>query len=458
MKKTLSLLCLMLFSAVIYAQKVDTLYVKNIDELNLVRKNEAQFYKVITSEPNSSVVEVEDYYLNGGLHARGKAVRANNELIFQGERYIYAPDGVLFGGFTYDKKGRRRQTFTFHPISKERYTLELTKQEIPYSGSFFDQGALYKFKKGKQIKKILFYPNTAEVFEIMTPDHYFYFDQQGNAIGTLSYQVKDNKLIPIEGVFYELRNEKIRAKIGYKDAQKVYSASYIPSVEYPFKLRKEVFYKDEKRVKQKEYYPTGSLKEVSHYHIEEGESAMYKTEFYDTQERLLGEYDNETNSGTKVWFYDSFEKKRVQSFDKGNLVKDEFYVEAIDSISDTRMHFLFSSMDYTNNQADFYDVLGNITSSVTFRQGKPYDGLTYSYKAGELITTNYQAGKKQGVETIYENYPFNPLKIQENEYINGVQSQERWYENGEFVDAIQYVVTPEELEPEVEIYEVEEVE
>lgn len=85
----------------------------------------------------------------------------------------------------------------------------------------------------------------------------------------------------------------------------------------------------------------------------------------------------------------------------------------------------------TKNQATYYNPKGVVLSTVSYKNGMPFEGKVYEIDKGKNSYANYKKGKKEGEEIIYTTSEADV--VQKNMYNNGIKLKEQYYSNGKIL-------------------------
>lgn len=108
----------------------------------------------------------------------------------------------------------------------------------------------------------------------------------------------------------------------------------------------------------------------------------------------------------------------------------------------------------TKNQATYYDQKGAVLSTVSYKNGLPFEGKVYEIDKGKNSYANYIKGKKEGEEIIYTTSEADV--VQKNRYNNGIKLKEQYYSNGKIIK--EYPIVNDLVDGEARFYDAKGVE
>ncbi|MEC4114224.1 hypothetical protein VSO92_08900 [Myroides pelagicus] len=439
--------CVLCITMIAMGQQRDTLYVRSIDDVVSVAKQEARFYKVIQPTEQDKVVLVEDYLLNDQLIARGRAHKKTEQIIYTGERSFYNREGNKQGSYVYNEAGVCQSITSYHPISGQVYTLSLLDDK-PDSGDIYDLGAVVTYKDGQEQQRVVFFQNTDKVNSITTKGKVTYFDQKANKVGEFTYTFVDGKIHPIDGEHFEYDDGVISTMERYKKGKRIYQANYDTKVKDKQLLKREVFYTDEVVSEKKMYYYNGALRVKEYYIPNQYSHELVKSDYYADDGKYIGSFDHKAQDGTEVTLYPGLVIKHITTYDHGVMLKKTSFLKDYGKRYEDVIYYKLSEVDYVRGVGKFYDSKGKLISKVAYKNGVPWQGITYVFDEGKLVESPYANGVIEGEQKTFLNYQVEPLISQRNIYKGGVLRFEKWYEQGELVQEVEYAIedTPSVVE------------
>lgn len=306
----------------------------------------------------------------------------------------------------------------------------------PWNGTYLTTDRKSTYKEGALMEEVNYY-STGEVFELKKDGKSTYYDKKGKVLSTLTYR-QDNESAywtPIEGKSLDQTDGIITSETQYKNGDLIYFITYAV-INGKRQKEQEVFYKEGAIVKQRSFNENGTLKKEEIFEDYQPISAAY----YDAKGKSIGQFDFIKQHGTLIEFFDNDKIKSIQYFENGKKLRAKNYVMEYDAAS----LFSFQTPEPTlQSEIDFYKTgkfyaQGNLISTVTYKDGLPYEGTVYDQDEYQLTVTNYKSGLKDQEEVTYS--VFNPEEITSRAYYHlGTKEFEEAFEDGIVVARIPFV-------------------
>lgn len=306
----------------------------------------------------------------------------------------------------------------------------------PWDGTFLTTESKTTYKEGTLVEEVHYY-STGEVFELKKDRKSTYYDKKGKVLSTLTYSQENDGSYwtPIEGKSLSLTDGKILSETQYKDGETTYLISY-RIVDGKRQKEQEVFYKDGAIVKHRSFNENGTLKKEELFEDYQPVSASY----YDSKGKSIGQFDFKKQHGTLIEFFDNGKIKSIQHFENGKKLSAKNYVIDYSATSlfsfETPEPSLQSEIDFYKS-GKFY-AQGKLISTVSYKEGLPYEGTVYEQDEYQLTVTNYKKGLKDQEEVTYS--IFNPEEITSRTYYHlGIKEFEEEFQDGVVTARIPFV-------------------
>ncbi|WP_010250983.1 hypothetical protein [Myroides injenensis] len=305
----------------------------------------------------------------------------------------------------------------------------LTYQDyMPFNGTSYEDDSITNYKDGEIISQQAFYSNSDKIFEKRENDVSIYYDKSGKEIGRAYYERDPYENLSVKkGTVFTMYDGKISSAEKYEKGQIVYRAEYNTSSK-SLQLKSETFYTNNIVNKVVNYYNNGKIQEVQihapNYYGSEVTSATY----YDKKGKELGKFDFEEKNGTKIEFYNDNQVKSIEKFINGKAITAKKYLpkdsaNIYDNTSwstndeyETALwntsseYYLFYEIDF-NKSGKFFNSNGEVISTVTYKDGAPYNGIVHESDGYQITETPFKNGLREGIENQYSIYNTdNPYK------------------------------------------------
>lgn len=358
---------------------------------------------------DNAAIKVEDYYVAPEKNMV-KMITYNSEENLTLKKEYFSPDGKLKGQLVYNADG---------------YT--------PQDGTDYADNMTTTYKNGKLVERVENYSD-GKVFESTKNGLSVFYDMKGKEMGRVTFRLEPtyNTETYITGTRYTIQNDLISDVSKYEKEALIYQGSY-DAKEGKSVISSETFYQNSNITKVIEYYSNGKKASIAQYSPSSYSYSPLKSTFFDNTGKELGTYDYVSQSGTLVEF--SYDKQIISNikYNNGNAVSKKGYVQNYNSGS---TYFLQSDIDY-NKQGKFYNEKGQLISTVTYKEGAPYEGTTYESDSYYITETTYKKGVKVGQETV--KYLHNDELVNINYYDNeGELTKVDTYTNGTLESVAEY--------------------
>ncbi len=351
------------------------------------------------------------------------------------EYYVNTKNNTIKSTTTYDESGSIEKTVYYNEDGSTKGQLTYDENGFgPYNGIYYDSNSSTTYQEGKIIAKTTFYDN-GKVFEQRKGDLSIFFDKKGKELGRVTQGINPDFQLEtfIDGTVYSLTDDEISQITKYKNGETTYLSTFDVTGTKPT-LLSETFYAFGNTSKLISYYPNGVKYKVSNYSTQAYSFEPATETYYDKKGKELGTYNYETKTGTYYQFNEKGEVLQMAQFNAGTPVYSKQYAPVSrDMFTTNTKYYLQSEVDY-NKQGKFYDVKGKLVSTVTYKDGAPYNGTTYVLDDYTMTETTYKDGKKIGVESVFyfsydnvdelynlssKSYYENGEKVKEEDFIQG---------------------------------------
>lgn len=394
-------------------------YILDYDEDEYVGKQEgtAYYFNYSGNEDDissayhfvdNSIQKVEEYYVNTKNNSLKSATNYNEDGSLEKTVY-YNENGTVKGQLTYDENG---------------YS--------PYNGLYLESNSSTTYKDGKIVEKTAFYDN-GKVFEQRKENLSIFLDKKGKELGRVTQGINPDYGLEsfIDGTVYSLTNDEISQITKYKNGEMTYDSSF-DVVNGKAILQLETFYAFGNISKVISYYPNGVKSKIANYSTQSYSYEPSTATYFDQKGKELGTYNYDTKTGTYYEFNANGQVIQMAKYNAGIPVYSKQYAPVTrDMFATNPKYYLQNEVDY-NKQGKFYDVTGKLISTVTYKDGVPYNGTTYVMDEYTMTETSYKDGKKIGVETV----SFFSYEYTEQGYNI---SSKTYYENGEKVKVEDFI-------------------
>ena len=397
MKKLLFLL--MLYSSFSIAQ--DRIYFDSA--WAVTTKEKAVFYR--ETEQKGNLTLLKDYYKNGTLQMEGLASDTTpGEEIFDGKVTWYYPNGKV-QSFTHYKNGRFVGESKGYDEDGKINTDLVYDADSDYTGKMYtnknDKNGVYynsvgDYKKSNLVKTIIYDENIngirteTDYAELFNPKETRYYDEQGKQIGTLKYT----------------------SEYTYADNSTLVDFYY-----NPMRIASITKYaKGEDVAEKKEYFQNGKLKSQYKATGESAKASFYNKNGVKISDLQYKKIKDEYSYGGSDKYISPYEGKHVTyqyaegktdeilqetEYQKGKPVSEKTYRE--DGSPETYKEFEETEESYYGyaniKKVTYYNENGLVKSVVDYRDGVPYNGISYDdgeaeYKDGLLVNEKRFDDKK----------------------------------------------------------------
>lgn len=294
------------------------------------------------------------------------------------------------------------------------------KGYYPFNGTEISANKIVTFKDGDLVEEINYYPKTEIIFSVKTQEKETYYDANGEVLGTLTVDFKNNFGTPKDGTrFYATYNDnKIASFEEYKDGKVVKRTTFrdrMMSDTLSITFKSEEFFKPESfsKIKEITYYSNGNKQAE----IEYDKYKKQKGNYYDDKGELIGTYDYDKKDGLLYEFFeDSNELTLFQEEKEGEIIRLKRYDYGPNNRFGNIDTILEEDIDI-NCCAKFYTREGELFAELTFKDGKPWEGTIYDRKDRTKFVI--KEGKRNGA---YQKYDYNQNNILEKgQYINDLR-------------------------------------
>lgn len=349
------------------------------------------------------------------------------------EYYVNTKNNTIKSTTTYDENGSLEKTVYYNENGTVKGQLTYDENGYsPYNGLYLDSNSSIIYKDGKIVEKTTFYDN-GKVFEQRKGDLSIFLDKKGKELGRATQAINPDYDLEtfLDGTVYSLTNDEISQITKYKNGEITYDSSFDVTSGKPV-LQSETFYAFSNITKIVSYYPNGVKYKIANYSTQAYSYEPTTETYFDKKGKELGVYNYETKTGTYYLFDEKGEVLQMAKYNAGTPVYSKQYAPVTrDMFSTNTKYYLQSEVDY-NKQGKFYDVTGKLVSTVTYKDGAPYNGTTYVMDEYTMTETSYKDGKKIGVETV----SFFSYEYTEPGYNI---SSKTYYENGEKVKVEDFI-------------------
>ncbi|MEI6866351.1 hypothetical protein [Flavicella sp.] len=366
--------------------------------------NQFQFYSTYNNKTPEGIIEQkrtfalglvvkdEAFYTNGQL----KIDRSYNaESRFVEKEISYAKNGEILGKLKYSND--------YKPLNGIRLGSDIREW----------------FREGKIVKTIHYYPESDTIFSKQEFDKVTYFNKDHSLLGVLKIDTTQSYFRPLNGKqFVYYNNNYISDIIEYLNGVIAKQIQFHKRYKSKEIFKKETFFKKEEHdIKTREinYYSNGNKQREITFHddkdnVNRGISLWQdrsKGVFYDSHGFIIGNYNYLTQTGTEYEYFDYSDYiKSITTRENGKVNYEKVYQDYSTVYSENR-YVLIKEIDILK-EGKFYDKYENLIFSITYKNEKPYEGVSYNSENQDAFT--YKKGVKEGAYKKFYFYDF-PNKI-----------------------------------------------
>lgn len=344
-------------------------------------QDKMEYYR--ETSPKGKLTLIKDFYKNGTLQMEGLASDTTpSSEVFDGKVNWYTPEGKVMSSVTYFKGKQVGPSQSYD--SKGRLQEDMV---FKADGSF--SGKMFSYKEPDNGSDF----NTLTIYENSLPVKTTVYDEDIKGIRHETITDKDGKY---ETKYYGEKGKSLGSNSSGSGESML--VEYYPN---PMRVSKMEKYKTDGSVKEGVIYgKNGKLLQEQKRSKKDG----YKTTYDESGKKtghLVYQYDKENDfykpmEGEDYQFnYEYSQIASVDVYKNGSVILTKYFDEEGKLVSEKTMK------EDVTQEVKFYNPDGRLKSTLTYREGMPYNGTSYEdlnemeYKDGVVINTKtYTEGKK----------------------------------------------------------------